>query len=61
MLFTLAALLTWCLRKDTRLRLILLKDWRRDFLMLFTLDRGPSIASWSLGFRVHLQGRVNTL
>ena len=23
--------------------------------MLFTLDRGPSIASWSIGFRVHLQ------
>lgn len=25
--------------------------------MLFTLDRGPSMASWSLGFRVHLHSR----
>lgn len=52
---TLAALLTWCFLSETLLRLILLKDCRRDFLMLFTLDRGPSMASWSLGFRVHLQ------
>ena len=51
---TLAALVTWCFLRDTRLRRILRKDWRRDFLMLFTRDRGPSMASWSLGFRVHL-------
>lgn len=29
--------------------------------MLFTLDRGPSKASWSLGFRVHLQSIVHQL
>lgn len=52
---TFAALLTWCFLSETRLRRILLKDWRRDFLMLFTLDRGPSMASWSLGFSVHLE------
>lgn len=52
---TLAALLMWCFLSDTRLRRILLKDWRRDFFMLFTLDRGPSMASWSLGLSVHLE------
>lgn len=60
---TFAALLTWCFLSETLLRLILLKDCRRDFFMLFTLDRGPSMASWSLGLSVHLQlgkYRVNT-
>lgn len=52
---TLAALLVWCLCMETRLRRIRRKDWRKDFLMDFTLDNGPSRATWSLGFRVHLQ------
>lgn len=55
---TLAALLVWCLCMETRLRRIRRKDWRKDFLMDFTLDNGPSKATWSLGLRVHLQGEI---
>lgn len=58
---TFAALLVWCLCIETRLRRIRRKDWRKDFLMDFTLDNGPSRATWSLGLRVHLQEKTGNM
>lgn len=40
---------------DTRLLRMRRKDCRRDFLRDFTRDRGPSMASESLGCSVHLR------